>query len=243
MQEQETANSPHPIKRDDGIKIKAHKLLILRTLQENRCHLNLAIEGINGAFMSIILATDATNSWLELDELAASEGHTALLEHKSYRASAWLKGINTEFMARIIAQRENEGLIRYRSSLPDAIYQHQRRASYRTPVSMMSSPEVRLVLSGNRVIKAKISDISTSGALLSAPANSQLEVGDKVTQCIFKALGNKLIIIEADIKREFDLKHSSRKRLGCRFTNVNLQTTQEIQRYVASVERLNARRR
>ncbi len=193
--------------------------------------------------MSIILATDTTNNWLELDELAASEGHTALLEHKNYRASGWLNGINIEFMANIIGQQQSAGLIRYRSSLPDIIYQHQRRANYRTPVSMMSSPEVHLILSDNQVINAQISDISTSGALLTVPADCPLGAGDKITQCIFKTLRNKLIIVEAEVKREFENKQSSRRRLGCRFTNVDLKTTQEIQRYAAAVERLNARRR
>jgi len=239
----ENANSTHPIKHGDGIKIKAHKLLILKALQENRCQLSLSIEGIDGAFVSIILATDTKNNWLELDELAASEGHTALLEHKNYRASGWLKGVNIDFTARIIGQQQNAGLTRYHSSLPDTIYQHQRRTGYRTPVSMMSSPEVHLILSDNQVVKAEISDISTSGALLTVPAGSPLGVGDKIAQCIFKTLGNKLIIVEAEVKRQLETEHSSRTRLGCRFTNVDLQTTQEIQRYAAAVERLNARRR
>ena len=239
----ENANSPHPIKHDDGIKIKAHKLLILKALQENRCQLSLSIEGIDGTFVSIILATDSKDNWLELDELAASEGHTALLEHKNYRASGWLEGINIDFTASIIGQQQNAGLTRYRSSLPDTIYQHQHRASYRTPVSIMSSPEVHLILSDNQAVKAEISDISTSGALLTVPVGSPLGVGDKITQCIFKTLSNKLIIVEAEVKRELKTEHSSRTRLGCRFTNVDLQTTQEIQRYAAAVERLNARRR
>lgn len=239
----ENANSAHPIKHDDGIKIKAHKLLILKALQENRCQLSLSIEGIDGDFVSIILATDSKDNWIELDELAAIEGHTALLEHRNYRASGWLKGINIDFMASIISQQQNAGLTRYRSSLPDTIYQHQRRASYRTPVSMMSSPEVHLILSDNQVVKAEISDISTSGALLTVPVGSPIGAGDKITQCIFKTLGNKLVIVEAEIKRELETEHSSRTRLGCRFTNVDLQTTQEIQRYAAAVERLNARRR
>ena len=239
----ENANSVPPIKHNDGIKIKAHKLLILKALQKNRCQLNLSIEGIDGTFASIILTTDTKDNWLELDELAASEGHTALLEHKSYRASGWLKGINIDFTASIIGHQQNAGLTRYRSSLPDTIYQHQRRASYRTPVSMMSSPEVHLILSDNHVINAEISDISTSGALLTVPAGSPLGVGDKIAQCIFKTLGKTLIIVEAEVKREFETEHSSRTRLGCRFTNVDLQTTQEIQRYAAAVERLNARRR
>jgi len=93
------------------------------------------------------------------------------------------------------------------------------------------------------VVNAEISDISTSGALLTVPAGSPLGVGDKIAQCIFKTLGNKLIIVEAEVKRELETEHSSRTRLGCRFTNVDLQTTQEIQRYAAAVERLNARRR
>lgn len=239
----ENTHSAHPVKHDDGIKIKAHKLLILKAMQENRCQLSLSIEGIDGAFATIILAIDTKNNWLELDELAASEGHTALLEHKNYRASGWLKGINIDFTASIIGQQQSAGLTRYRSSLPDTIYQHQRRASYRTPVSMMSSPEVHLILSDNQVINAEISDISTSGALLTVPAGSPLGVGDKITQCIFKTLRNKLIIVEAEVKREFETKQSSRTRLGCRFINIDLQTTQEIQRYAAAVERLNARRR
>lgn len=79
--------------------------------------------------------------------------------------------------------------------------------------------------------------------MLTVPAGSPLGAGDKIAQCIFKTLDNKLIIVEAEVKRQLEAEHSSRTRLGCRFTNVDLLTTQEIQRYAAAIERLNARRR
>jgi len=239
----ENANRTRSRKQADGIKIKAHKLFILKALQESRSQLSLSIEGIDGTFVSIILAIDADNNWLDLDELADSEAHTALLGNKNYRASGWLKGVNIDFTASIIGHQQNAGLTRYRSSLPDTIYQHQRRAGYRAPVSMMSSPEVHLILRDNQVVNAEISDISTSGALLTVPVGSPLGTGDKIAQCIFKTLDDKMIIVEAEVKRQIETEHSSRTRLGCRFTNIDLSTTQELQRYTAAVERLNARRR
>lgn len=239
----EDAGQTHPDKRGEGVKIKAHKLLILKALQENRCPLNLSITDTDGAFVSIILAIDSKNGWLELDELADSEAHTALLESKSYRASGWLKGVNIDFTASIVGHHQNAGLTRYHSSLPATIYQKQRRSGYRTPVSMMSSPEVHLILSDNQIVKAEISDISTSGALLNVPTGSPLSPGDKIEQCIFKTLDNTMIIVEAQVKRQFEAEHSSRTRLGCRFINVDSATTQDIQRYAAAVERGNARRR
>ena len=239
----ENAEHRHTRKNQDGIKIKAHKLLILNDLQESRCQLSLSIEGMDGTFVSIILAIDAENNWLDLDELVDSEAHTALLGNKKYRVSGWLKGVNINFTASIISHQENAGLTRYRSSLPDTIYQRQRRTGYRTPVSIMSSPEVHLILADNQVVKAEISDISTSGALLRVPVGSPLGAGDKIAQCIFKALDGSMIIVEAEIKRQVETENSSRSRLGCRFINVDLATAQEIQRYAAAVERQNARRR
>ncbi|MBQ0720102.1 MAG: flagellar brake protein [Gammaproteobacteria bacterium] len=232
-----------PGRHQDGVKIKAHKFLILKALQENRCPLSLSITGIDGAFVSIILAIDAKNDCLELDELADGDAHSALLENKNYRASGWLKGVNIDFTASIIDHQQIKGLTRYRSSLPDTIYQNQRRTGYRTPVSMMSSPEVHLILGDNQIVTAQISDISTSGALLTVAAGSPLGAGDKIAQCIFKTLSNKMIIVEAEVKRQIETEHSSRTRLGCRFINVDLSTAQDIQRYAAAVERLNARRR
>ena len=239
----ENAEHRHTRKNQDGIKIKAHKLLILNDLQESRCQLSLSIEGIEGACVSIILAIDAENNWLDLDELVDSEAHTALLRNKKYRVSGWLKGVNINFTASIISHQENAGLTRYRSSLPDTIYQRQRRTGYRTPVSIMSSPEVHLILADNQVVKAEISDISTSGALLRVPVGSPLGAGDKIAQCIFKALDGTMIIVEAEIKRQVEIESSSRARLGCRFINVDVATAQEIQHYAAAVERQNARRR
>ena len=237
-------NSPlGPDPSEDSVKIKAHKLLILRTLQENRCPLSLAIAGFKGTFVSIVLAVDAKNEWFELDELADPDAHLALLEKRNYQANGWLKGLNTDFTANIIGHRKHEGLIRYRSSLPRTIYQNQRRASYRTPVSMMSAPNVHLILHDNQVIKGQISNISANGALLSVPAGSPIAPGDRIAQCIFKTRNNKMIIVEAEVKRQIDAESSSRTRLGCRFTNVDLSTAQEIQRYTAAIERLNARRR
>ncbi len=242
---EETENTAHllPEMHGDGIKIKAHKFLILQTLQKNRSQLSVSIDGVEGVFASIILAIDAKNDSFELDELVDSAAHSALLAQKSYRASGWLKGINVDFSARIISHEQNEKLIRYRSTIPDTIFQTQHRDSYRTPVSIMSSPEVHLILNDNQVIKGQISDISSTGALLSVPIGSPIGLGDKIAQCIFNTLDNKTIIVEAEVKRQIDTKHSSRTKLGCRFTSLDLATTQEIQRYTAAVERLNARRR
>ena len=107
----------------------------------------------------------------------------------------------------------------------------------------MSTPEVHLILKDNQVVKAQISDISSYGALLSVPVGSPLGPGDKIAQCIFKTLDNKMIIVEADVRRQIDTENSSRTKLGCRFTHLDLATTQEIQRYAAAIERQNARRR
>jgi len=232
-----------PTLRGDGVKIRTHKLLILKALQESRCQLNLSIAGNNGEFVSIVLAINTKDDWIELDELADSEGHSALLEKKNYRVSGWLKGINVDFEARILSHHKEKGLVRYRSTLPDTIYQSQRRSSYRAPVSMMSSPEVHLILSDNQVITGQISDISANGALLTIPGDSELKPGDKITQCIFKTLDNKTIIVEAEVRRQIDTEHSSRNKIGCHFVNLDPPTTQTILNYTAAVERLNARRR
>jgi len=239
----EHTDPTRPALHGDGIKIRAHKLLILKALQESRCQLNLSIEGNGGEFVSIVLAIDAKDDWIELDELADSEGHLALLEKKHYRASGWLKGINVDFEASIIDHHKTKGLVRYRSTLPGTIYQSQRRSSYRAPVSMMSSPEVHLILNDNQIITGQISDISASGALLSIPDNNSLKSGDKIAQCIFKTLDDKTIIVEAEVRRQIDTEHSSRSKIGCRFVNLDPPTTQTILNYTAAVERLNARRR
>ncbi|RLA41969.1 MAG: hypothetical protein DRQ64_00895 [Gammaproteobacteria bacterium] len=243
LEESETVNTDLPKMHGDGIKIRGHKLLILKSLLESRSQLRVSIEGVQGVFASIILAIDTKNNWIELDELADSVAHSALLEKKNYRASGWLKGINVDFSASIVSHEQNNELIRYRSTIPETIYQTQHRASYRTSVSMMSSPEVHLILSDNQVIEGELSDISSTGALISVPAGSPIGPGDKIEQCIFKTLDDKTIIVEADVKRQIDTEHSSRSKLGCRFTNLDLSVTQEIQRYSAAVERLNARHR
>ncbi len=242
MSEENTEHA-HPTLRGDGIKIRAHKRLILKALQESRCQLNLSIAGSNEEFVSIILAIDSTDDWIELDELADSTGHAALLEKKHYRVSGWLKGINVDFEAAIIGHHKTKGLVRYRSTLPGTIYQSQRRSSYRAPVSIMSSPEVHLILSDNQVVTGQISDISASGALLTIPGDSKLNPGDKIAQCIFKTLDDKTIIAEAEVRRQIDTEHSSRSKIGCHFVNLDPPTTQAILNYTAAVERLNARRR
>ena len=245
LEEAKTENPDHtsPPTHGDGVKIRAHQLLILKALQENRCQLSLTIEGEPGVYASILLGIDAKNEGFDLDELADSAAHTALLEKKNYWASSWLKGVNINFSARIISHQQSAGLTRYRSLLPNTIYQHQRRAGYRTPVSMMSSPNVHLILNDNQVIKGQISDISTSGALLTVPLGSPLGPGDKIAQCIFKTPNDTLIIVEAEVKRQIKMAHGSRTKLGCRFIHLDLPTTQNIQRYTAAVERINARRR
>jgi len=244
----EEASLEHPEPRrpkmhGDGLKIRGHKFLILKALHESRSQLSISIEGVDGVYASIILAIDTENDALELDELADDAAHTALLAKKNYRASGWLKGVKVQFSARIMSHEHRDQLIRYRSTIPDTIYQTQHRGSYRTPVSMMTTPEVHLILSDNQVIQGEISDISSSGALLNVPAGSPIAPGDKISQCIFKTLDNKVIIVEAEVKRQLHTENSSRTRLGCRFVNLDLSITQEIQRYTAAIERLNARRR
>ncbi|OUS11545.1 hypothetical protein A9Q89_08710 [Gammaproteobacteria bacterium 53_120_T64] len=239
----ESTSASRSQQNQDRIKIKAHKLLILKALQENRSPLSLSIEGSDGGFVSIILAIDGENDIIELDELADSAAHQTLLAAKNYRATGWLQGVNIEFSAHITDHQQSQGLTRYHSTLPDTIYQYQRRTGYRTHVSMMSSPEVHLILADNQVVKGRISDISISGALLTVPLGSPIAPGDRISQCIFKAIDKKMIIVEAEVRRLMDTEQSSRTRLGCRFTHVDQTTSQDLQRYAAAVERQNARRR
>jgi c-di-GMP-binding flagellar brake protein YcgR len=245
LEDSDATNSLHalPSMHEDGIKIKAHKLSILKALLNDRSQLSVSIQGIPSVFATIILAIDTKNEWLELDELVDNTAHAALLEKNSYRVSGRLKGINVDFSARITSHEKNGGLIRYRSTLPDIIYQTQRRASYRAAVGMMSSPEVHLILSDNQVIKGQLSDISSTGALISVPNDSPIGPGDRIEQCIFKTLDEAMTIVEAEVKRQIEADYGSRRKLGCRFLNLDLSTTQDIQRYSAAVERLNARRR
>jgi len=245
LDESETVNTGDALPKlhGDGIKIKAHKRSILKALLKSRSQLSMSIEGVEGVFASLLLAIDAKNEWIELDELVDNPAHSALLEKKNFQVSGWLKGINVDFSARIISHVKHKGLVRYRSTIPDTIYQTQHRASYRTSVSMMSSPEVHLILGDNQVIEGQLSDISSTGALISVPTDSPIGPGDKIEQCIFKTSNDKTVIVEADVKRQIDAEHSTTRKLGCRFINLDSSTTQEIQRYSAAIERLNARRR
>mgnify|MGYP003384928847 CR=1 FL=1 len=245
LEESAAANTDQltPKMHGDGIKIKAHKLSILKALLKSRSQLSLSTKGVQNGFASIILNIDTKNEWIELDELVDSTAHSALLEKKHYRASGWLKGINIDFSARIISHQQHRGLVRYRSTIPDTIYQTQHRASYRTSVGMMSAPEVHLILSDSQVVKGQLSDISSTGALISVPTDSPIGPGDKIEQCIFKTLNDAMTIVEAEVKRKVDTEYSSRSKLGCRFINLDLSTVEEIQRYSAALERLNARRR
>lgn len=229
--------------QEDVTKIKAHKLLIIRALQRQRSQLSISLAGSSDVSASIILEVDTAGDWFELDELPDEIAHATLLETKRYDASGRLNGVNIRFTTEITAHRKEAGLIRYRSRLPETLYQSQKRADHRTHVSIMSAPKAHLILSNNQLIEGEISNISINGALISVPTDSHIASGDNIAQCMFKTLDKKMIIVEAKVRRVVNPDNSSRSKLGCEFINLDLMTTQEIQRYAASIERLNARRR
>ena len=81
LEDSDATNSLHalPSMHEDGIKIKAHKLSILKALLNDRSQLSVSIQGIPSVFATIILAIDTKNEWLELDELVDNTAHAALL--------------------------------------------------------------------------------------------------------------------------------------------------------------------
>lgn len=207
--------------------------------------LSVSVGKSEEVFGSVILETNKEASFLVLDELYPKKKSKEPLLNQTLSIETWLEGILLNFAGKIIAVLEEDGNDYYKINLPTSLYYHQRRSSYRVPISISHPLSVDLATEDTEIMHAVLRDLSLGGlsAGLKLPAAEAIEIGDIIPNCTIQMPDGTKIECAMEIVRVNKIKASSSITIGARFTNISNPDQQVLSRAIATLDRENIKNR
>jgi flagellar brake protein len=151
--------------------------------------------------------------------------------------------IRIQFTTGPAQQTMYEGHPAFRIRLPDTVLRLQRRNAYRVKVPMSNPPVCHVPHPRNpkMQVKLRLLDISVGGlAIMAAPLDFDLEVGDLVQNCriVLPDFGEFEAHLEIrNVELMAENSGTKLKRYGCKFVELQGSTSALVQRYILFVER------
>lgn len=210
---------------------------ILRRAMDQRALLTITIPDTRGAFNSAILEIDGNAQFLLLDELNPKEGHYKFIAAKRLNARAMVKGVEIRFSTSLQETLNESGIACYRVNFPAAVWQLQRRQSFRVTIGLSRQVPVQLQAKDGSHIKALIHNISASGIGMLLPDDTHLEKGTILPHCIFNLGDGCHIDTQIEIRYSGTRNHTQGVYAGARFYNMDKADKRTLSRQVAKLQR------
>ena len=158
----------------------------------------------------------------------------------SLTAEATYDYLHVRFTAEHVEAAVFRGKPAFRACIPPGVTRSQRRGSMRFPVPSDNPPVVRLRLSERGTeMRMRVMDISYGGVcLVLEDKRAVVESGHRLTGCKLEfprvgAIDTDLEVVYTDV---IDPK-SGWRRLGCRFSGLNMLALDRVRDYVVVLER------
>lgn len=225
------------LERGDKVTSPTIAAGILNRVLETRALLTVTIPDGSGTYNSAILEVSPDQQYLILDELNPRQGHHLFLEHKKINVRAAVKGVAIRFTTLLKDVHEENGIFSYRVQFPEAIWQLQRRQSFRVTTGPGKNLPVRLETEDKKSVTGVIRDISEAGIGMLINTELPVHKGDLIPACEF-SLGD-----EAHISCQIEVCYTARQTgsdtiyVGARFYNLDKAQKRALARQVARLQR------
>ncbi|WP_126453725.1 flagellar brake protein [Sulfuriflexus mobilis] len=216
----------------------------LRRLLRDHVLLNVHMPDSDRFYNSILIDVDAEQKYILLDALHPESGHQQILKERQFTVSAQYQGIEFGFNGNIDSVIDDGGKPAYRVKYPEVLRYHQRRASFRAPVSMGDNAEISVRDEAGNQCKGLITNISLGGiaAQFAGKQTMPFEKNMILPVCRF-ATGDKTDFECAlEIRNIKAYEDKNMVRVGARFIHMGPIEERQIQRFVVQLERDMIRR-
>ncbi len=217
-------------------------VMLLRALVEKNQLVKMVIDDEEEVFVTSILKVDTENDALIVDSLMDEEINQRIAAAKILAFETTLDKIKIIFSAQNSIACIQDGRPALQIGFPTNFVRLQRREFYRAPVvepvfCLVPLPEDI----GVGAYRLQLSDISSNGvAMFDEKKMLDNTVGRDYVNCQIDLPGIGSITTTLQIRNSYDLNSLSgktKRRLGCKFINLNKSMLADVQRYMIRLER------
>ncbi len=215
-----------------------HVYLALFDVQRSHALIDVAIDGSDARFQSIILDVDPGRGTVTIDELFPRDfyglpGQPLLV---TVRVDS---GRKLSFNTHIVARREEGDDLTYQLMLPQALDYNQRRAALRLHLTDELAVNSEFVTPNRSRCLARVRDLSATGIRLQLPNGVEMAEGDALNELCFEFAG-----------RNFQCNASVRNvragaegvtELGAAFVDLSKSDQRSLSRVIMQLQRERSR--
>ncbi len=208
-------------------------------LSKSRAPIQLVVRQLGASMTSNLIALDPAFEELVFDG-SALPGVERLDGSAGLSAEIHLDDVWYRFEAGHVTVVQGYGRPAFRARIPDKLLRMQRRDSIRYPVPGVNPPvcEIRLGKGDDGVLRLPAIDLSDSGISLRIDdAQVNLAVDTTLEGCMLHLPDIGAIACGLAVKYLSPFAGGDRRRMGCRFTNVQAVSLDHLTRYVLRLER------
>ena len=222
-------------RRDSDSAVRTRNISqVLLDLQTSSTLISIAVAGLPGTYLSILLKVDTERDVLLFDGLQSLHHDQAIEAGTVISVSAKL-GLNSiEFDCIIEAPFELNKTPAFKAHVPIALRITERRNSYRVRIPVSMSSSLVQLTTDNGPYQGRLIDISRQGAAALLPIKIDTIVGSKVTCAIH--------LMDSQLDTHADVRSASEQqgcqRVGLLFTDLSSVAHKRIDASIATLERI-----
>lgn len=223
---------------------------ILSALFDAHCLLDLRPQFDDQSFQTAIIELVPEQGYLVLDELKPNEVDIMRAGSPRVNLKSKIRGLEVRFESVITQRGKDDGVMYYKALYPDSVEYPQRRREYRVTVPMTKGIAMRWrahTEAGDEVeVRGDIRDLSPSGfsATLDVGGVAMLKQLDHpIGRCEIHLDDDSIALATVEVCHIFSGDRDHVPKLGACFIDLDAPTERLIERFVAQLDREQARLR
>ncbi len=213
----------------------------LDNLRQQRIALRAQVDD-GRVFHTFLLAVRPDRGRLIIDQLTPPPEEGVLARGTELRLSAKMGGLLLRFDTQVLARGEKDGEILYKLDYPERLERRQRRRFFRVPVPLDFAYTATLEVDRGPAIEGEVADLSANGVAIRVQGAlpESLQPDTRIPQASLQLDGLALScpLTVRNLRRIND----KRWLLGCRFEALSPAQENQINRVVATLERVYLQR-
>lgn len=210
--------------------------LNLFDVQRSHALIDVAIDGVNARYQSIIIGVNPERGVLEIDELFP--GGFFGLPGQPVTITVRLDSVRRlTFKTHIISRREDGPLESYWLALPESLDYNQRRSSFRLALGQGWGVTSEFLAPDQERCSARVRDLSSTGIRLEVVGSARPAAGDVLHDLHFEFAGRNYQCA-ADVRNVTTSKdESDRFLIGAQFRDMPRIEQRSLERMIMQLQR------
>lgn len=209
--------------------------LNLFDVQRSHALIDVAIDGVDARYQSIIIGIDPERGVLEIDELFPAE--FVGLPGQPVTVTVRLDGARRlTFNTHIVSRHDDGQLESYWLALPESLDYNQRRGSFRLQLGQGWGVVSEFLAPDQQRCSARVRDLSSTGIRLELIGGEPPATGDVLQDLHFEFAGRNFQCV-ADVRNVSNSSEADRFLIGAAFRDMPRLEQRSLERMIMQLQR------